>query len=540
MLKRQIKQKIDEILSKLVKDEFREIPSFAVEIPPKEFESDLACNIALLTGKILKKNPRELAKQFIDLLCSELKPGIVREIDIAGPGFINIRLSQKFLVGSFDSCIKNNFKFDYSEKKENVCIEFVSANPTGPLHVGHGRGAAIGDSLARIYEHGGARVVREYYVNNLGNQIDILGKSVEARIKELKGEQAELPQDGYKGGYIKDLAKQYIDGGRKDEIKKYSYEIVLSNIKNDLLKFGVEFDKWSFENLFHDNGLLEVALKQLEKKGIIYRNEGALWLSSSTMGDEKDRVVRRTDGRYTYLASDIAYHYDKLNRNFDRIINIWGADHHGYQKRLEAVMKSFGFNLEMLHIVFYQLVRLLRSKQIVPMSTRAGEFIALKEVIDEVGKDACRFFFLLRSPESHLDFDLELARKHTSENPVYYVQYAHARICSIFREALKKNIVFNNDVPNEKILSEKQEIDLIKQVVFFPDMLYSCIKDATPHYITTYLIECVKKFHAYYDNHRVISEDIQLTQARLYLINGVKKMIAMGLHLLGIDSPEKM
>ena len=419
---------------------------YTVEIPPASIDADLSINIALLLSKKLKRNPKEIATEIIE----KIKINNIISDAIFQSGFININLSEDFLFENLknvilDSTIKTlNQDNIFNNKK--ILIEFVSANPTGPLHIGHGRGAAFGDSLARIFEFMGARVEREYYVNDMGNQMEVLAKSVLSYINN-----EPLPENGYKGKYIEEIAKEIQDtrhrviGGqagystRDTEIKEYTINRILEWIKSDLERFNIKFNNWFKESSLYKMNEVDKIIEELLKRGFAYKNEGAVWFKSTEFSDDKDRVIVREDGRKTYLASDIAYHYNKYQRNFDVYINIWGADHHGYVERMKGAIKAIGYDETKLKIILYQLVNIIKSGKKVTMSTRSGEFITLKEVLDEVGVDAPRFSLLMRNSESHLDFDLDLAIKQTPENPVFYVQYAHARICSIFREAEKKN-----------------------------------------------------------------------------------------------------
>ncbi|MBD3272390.1 MAG: arginine--tRNA ligase, partial [Elusimicrobia bacterium] len=422
----------------------------------------------------------------------------------------------------------------------SVLIEFVSANPTGPLHIGHGRGAALGDSLARILRFSGHRVSTEYYVNDIGNQILTLTASVQARMEQQSGTATDLPADGYHGAYIIDIARtvseQMIPA---DRLPAYIVQYILDGIRRDLDAFNVRIDSWFHESKLHKENQIAATIEKLTHTEHIYEKDGALWLRSTAYGDEKDRVVRRSDGRYTYLASDIGYHANKLERKHSRLINIWGTDHHGYVKRLQAAMHALEASPERLVIILYQLVSLSREGKPVPMSTRSGSFVTLNDVIDEVGSDAARFFFSLRSPQSHLDFDLELAKKRSQENPVYYVQYVHARICSIFREAQRAQITTEAPVQWD-LLNEPAESALIKKLASFHEIIMLCTRELSPHYLTHYLLDVAALFHRFYDTCRVIGPDRKLTNTRLQLIQAVQNTIAKGLELIGVSAPERM
>ncbi|MFH1378864.1 MAG: arginine--tRNA ligase [bacterium] len=514
---------------------------YSLEEPPKRMQADISTNLAMLAAKKLKQPPQKIASEIIKILKTKLNKNIFSSIEIARPGFINFRVSSYILHNAVNNPAVVESAFN-AETMPRILIEFVSANPTGPLHIGHGRGAALGDSLARIMRFLKYRVETEYYVNDMGNQMETLGASVYARIKELKGNNVDFPEDGYKGDYIVDVARAYLKEHTStdmEEIQQFARTVILQSIRQDLAKFGVRFDYWFFESHLHNENFVEQTLAKLEEKKYIYTLDGAVWFRSTSFGDEKDRVVKRADGRLTYLASDIAYHAMKLQRGFQECINIWGTDHHGYVKRVQAAMTALGKSKDILKIILYQLVSLSRAGKPAAMSTRAGEFITLQEVLDEVGRDACRFFFAMRSPHSHLEFDLELAKKKSNENPVYYVQYVHARICSIFREAEKQNINMTKQIACG-MLSTEEETMLMKKLLFFSDVLILCAQEKTPHHLTHYLLDLAGLFHKFYDTCRVLTEDKELTQARLGLIRAVQKTIAQGLNLLSISAPQQM
>lgn len=519
--------------------------NFVVEVPPKNIDADLALNAAMVLAKKLKTNPRILATEIIEIILKDFKC-IIKTAEIAGAGFINLRFTDTFLHKQLNEILDK--KQDYAKQqninKEKIMVEFVSANPTGPLHIGHGRGAAIGDSLARILKHLGYNVVKEYYLNDVGNQMNVLGKSAEIRYKQLKGEDIPFLEEGYQGEYIKDIAKDLINEGKninEIDFKKEAHTRILKTIEKDLQQFRVEFDSWFSESKIafdkDENGKTEVdkVCEYLKEKNYAFEQDGALWLKSTLYGDDKDRVLRRTDGRYTYLASDVAYHKNKYERKFAEVINLWGADHHGYVARIMAAIQMLGQKKEALKVILYQLVSLVRNGQPIAMSTRSGQFITLKDVLDEVGTNACRFFFLLRAPDSQLEFDLELAKKQTSENPVFYVQYVNARCQSILKEYKE-----NSSDADLSLLSTKQERDLIKKLISFEDTLLICDKTKSPHHLTTYLIETADIFHGFYEKCRVLGEDKQLEKARIQLIKAVSIIISKGLNLLGVSAPDKM
>jgi arginyl-tRNA synthetase len=548
MLKRQISEDLKKIIDDFSKDKgIDEKIVWTLETPPKNIEADFALNAAMLIAKKIKANPKLIASELIDIIVRKIKE--IKTASVAGAGFINIIVDDKVLYKQIiDICSQ---KKEYGKipvkNQEKILIEFVSANPTGPLHIGHGRGAAIGDSLARIFKRLGYEIKKEYYLNDAGNQMRILGQSVELRYRELKGEKVDFPQDFYQGDYIVNIAKRLVSENKNtDEIDFTAQGVkdILKTIKDDLKNFGVDFDAWFSESDLavkkDKNGETEVdkACRYLQEKGYAYTSENALWLSSSKYKDDKDRVLKRSDGRYTYLASDIAYHKNKYERGFEKLINLLGADHHGYTARLKAVVQMLGYPENSLEIILYQLVSLVRNGAPVAMSTRLGEFVTLKEVVDEVGKDACRFFFLLRAPDSQLEFDLELAKKQSSDNPVFYVQYVNARCNSIVEESKKRNDL--TDSPDMSLLSQKEERDLTKKLAEFCDILLICQKTLSPHHFTSYLIELADSYHRFYEKCRVLNKDAQLTSARLKLIEAVMIIIENGLDILGVDAPKSM
>lgn len=515
-----------------------------LEIPADNRFGDFSTNIAMRLSKALKNPPRDIALKLIEIIEKEAQATslkeYLKEIKVEGAGFINFYLSEVYLRGQLHNILKNEtaaLKVDLG-KNEPVLIEFVSANPTGALSVAHARQAAVGDCLANILDFLSFKVKREYYLNDEGNQINILGGSVDLRMKELAGEKIEFPENYYQGDYIYEIAKVAKEKNIKQpELGDFAGNYILEIIRKELDDFGVKFDCWYSQKELGKSGKIEKAFEFLKKKGFLYEQDGALWFKSTEFGDDKDRVVIKSDGSQTYLAPDIAYHDDKYKRGFKWLINLWGPDHHGYINRLKASVAAFGRDPASLSIVIVQLATIFRNGVPVQMSTRRGEYITLREVLDEVGKDAARFFFLMRRTSSHLDFDLEVAKKQTSENPVYYVQYAHARIWSILRSAPVK---LNKDKADLSLLKEKEELNLIKKMLQFSCILETCFKTQDPYMVTVYLQELSESFHKFYDLHRVLTDDAALTQSRLALIEGVKIVIACGLDLLGISKPEKM
>ncbi|MFH1198660.1 MAG: arginine--tRNA ligase [Candidatus Omnitrophota bacterium] len=514
-----------------------------LDLPADNRFGDFSANIALKLSKSVKKSPRDVALAIIEaikgLLEKDPAADLLKDIKVEGPGFINFYLSDKYFHDELKNIIKNGscaVKID-SGKAKKVLIEFVSANPTGSLSVAHARQAAVGDVLANILDFLGFAVSREYYLNDEGNQINILGNSVQLRMKELAGQIIEFPENYYQGDYIYDIAKT-VYGLRSTVLNlgDFAADYILDIIRKELDDFGVKFDCWYSQKELGASGKIEQYLDELKTKGFIYEQDGAVWLKSTEFGDDKDRVVRKSDGAYTYLAPDIAYHQEKYKRGFQWLINLWGPDHHGYINRLKASVAAFGKDPESLSVIIVQLATIFRDGSPVQMSTRKGQYITLREVLDEVGKDASRFFFLMRKTSSHLDFDLDVAKKQTSENPVYYVQYAYARICSILNAGGLKN---GKDA-DLSLLKEKEELDLIKKILQAAYILNICLETRDPYMLTVYLQDLARDFHKFYDLHRVLSENEALTKARLGLIEGTKIILGLGFDLLGVSKPEKM
>jgi len=504
---------------------------YSVELPPQAFDADVSTNVAILLSKIIKKSPKEIADEIIEKIKKE---EIIADAKFQS-GFINIIFADSFLFEKFQKSISPENKLN-TLKNQRVLIEFVSANPTGPLHIGHGRGAAYGDSLSRLFEFLCAKVEREYYINDVGNQMEILAQSVRSHI-----DKKPLQDIGYKGKYIEDIANEITNHKlQTTNYKEFTINKILEWIKNDLEKFGVHFNNWFRESSLYKKSEVNGIIEKLEEKKFAYKKDGAVWFKSTDFADDKDRVLVREDGRKTYLASDIAYHFNKYKRNFDKYIDVWGADHHGYVERMKGAVKAVGCDDKKLKIILYQLVNIIKDGKKINMSTRAGEFITLQEVMDEVGIDATRFFLLMRNSESHLDFDLDLAKKQTPENPVFYVQYGHARICSIFKEAEKAN--YKLQITNYKLenLKLKEERELIKKVLYFDDLLEIAARDYSPHYLTEYLRDIASCFHSYYNRNRVLTENTDLSDARLTMCQAVKNVLKDGLNILGVSAPEKM
>ncbi len=525
-------------------------PNIVIEEPKDKKFGDYSTNVAMLMAKSEKKNPRAIAESICNYFSEELR---VESAECAGPGFINLKMSDSFFAERLKQARDKGEDFGRLEMGQGrkINLEYVSANPTGPLHVGHGRGAAVGDTLGNILQFAGFDVCKEYYINDVGNQINILGNSTWVRYLEICGKPIEFPDNHYKGDYIKDIAQEVFDehgdsflSKPEDEskayFKKYANDWVLNGIKDDLKHFRVGHDVWFSEKSLHDEGKVEASLKWLREKGHIYDKDGAVWLKSSAFEDDKDRVIIKQDGSQTYFCSDIAYHKDKIDRGFYKIIDIWGADHHGYVPRMQAVLEAMEFSKDVFKVALVQFVTLKRGGEKAQMSTRSGEFITLSEVVDEVGVDAARFFFLMRSADSHLDFDLELAKQKSNDNPVFYVQYAHARICSVFQTAVDSDVKTSTINEADLSLFGEDEIELAKKVLAFPEVVEKAAETLEGHRITYYLQELSANFHSYYRKNRVVTEDMPLTLARLALLDCVRNVLKMGLGLMGISAPEKM
>ncbi len=529
-----------------------ELPGFVVEVPRERGHGDFATNLAMLLPKQARMAPRKIAESIIQSL-----PRFTRwleRVEVAGPGFINFILDPRWVLESVPLAV--NCQADYGRvqlgENKKVQVEFVSANPTGLLHMGNARGAALGDSIASILDFAGWQVTREYYINDAGNQVENFALSLEARYFELLGLEGEVPEGGYHGQDIMDTVRRYIkEHGDKllnadrrirlDTLAQYALAEKIGGIKKALADFGVHYDVWFSEQSLHDSNKVDEALQRLRERGFLYEHEGALWFKASLLGLEKDEVLVRKNGVPTYYAADIAYHMDKFTRGFDRIINIWGADHHGHVARLKSAVQALGYDPDALQVLLMQLVRLFSGGEIVRMSKRTGQFITLEELVDEVGLDAARYFFIMRSADSHLDFDLDLARTQSNDNPVYYVQYAHARICSIFRQlAGQGRQVPRVDSVNMELLREEAELALARRLADFPEEVALAARQLAPHRITRYVHEVAGLLHSFYNIHRVITDDMELTDARLLLMEATRVVLRNALTLLGVRAPEKM
>ena len=556
----------------------------AIERTRDPQHGDFATNLAMMLAKPAKMNPRALAEKLIAALPHDKA---VTKVEIAGPGFINFFIDESTQYDVVRQIHELGPIFGRSQvgAGKKVQVEFVSANPTGPLHVGHGRGAAYGSAVADLLEAVGFEVQREYYVNDAGRQMDILATSIWLRYLEECGEPVRFPDNGYRGEYVSDIARDLYrnikdeyrrpfdlvienipadesQGGDKEahidalvgqaktllgteayrDVFQTGLNNILDDIRDDLTEFGVTYQQWFSEQQLMDDGSVEKALAKLQASGYLYEKDGATWFASSTLGDEKDRVVKRENGQYTYFASDIAYHLQKLERGFDHIIDIWGADHHGYIPRVKAAIQALGADANKLKVLLVQFATLYRGEEKVQMSTRSGEFVTLRQLRNEVGKDAARFFYVMRKSEQHMDFDLQLATSKTSENPVYYVQYAHARICSVLRQLVEKSLVrdMTSGMDCLSRLTEQHELNVLSTLERYPESLERAAINHEPHQLIIYLRELANDFHTYYNAHQFLVEDAGLRDARLNLISAVRQVLANGLKLLNINAPETM
>lgn len=524
----------------------------SLELPRRPGLGDISTTLAMTLAQREKKPPHEIAELIIRSLPHDQE--LFDKVEIATPGYINFTYKPAYWYETLREIEKNGEQYGQSSigANQRVQVEFVSANPTGPLHVGHGRGAAIGDVLAHLLTASGYQVEREYYINDVGTQIETLGRSVYFRYREALGQPITLPEGTYQGNYVKEIAQELVakHGGEflnrpESEsllhFSSYAYRVILHGIEQDLERFAVRFDRWFSERSLYEDKEVDQAIAELERRGFLYEQGGAKWVRTTTLGDDKDRVVVRANGQKTYFASDIAYHRNKFRRGFNQVINIWGADHHGYIPRVKAVVEMLGCSPSSLVILLVQLVNLLRGGKAVAMSTRAGEFVTLKEVMEEVGVDAARYIFLTRRSDTALDFDLELAKKQSDENPVYYVQYAHARLSSVQRQAKDQGLEIPavSDVRLDRLVTT-EELALMRQLAFYPDLVEESAIALEPHRLTFYLHDLAALLHNYYYQHRIISEDLELSRARLVLITMVKTVIKNALGILGVTAPERM
>lgn len=551
----QVQEKIkDEIKAAVLKANLateETMPDVVLEVPKEKAHGDYSTNMAMQLARVAKKAPRAIAEELIANF--DRSKASIEKIEIAGPGFINFFMDNSYLTDLIPTILSAGEKYGETNVGQNkkVQVEFVSANPTGDLHLGHARGAAVGDSLCNILEKAGFDVTREYYINDAGNQINNLALSVEARYFQALGKEKEMPADGYYGEDIiaigKKLAAEYGDKfvhvdeeERFKFFRKYALDYEMDKLKKDLEEFRVSFDVWYSETSLYENGKIDVALKKLRDNGYIYEKDGATWFKSSELGDDKDRVLIKQDGSYTYLTPDIAYHKDKLERGFEQLINIWGADHHGYIPRMKAAIQALGYDPNMLEVQIIQLVHLYKNGEKMKMSKRTGKAVTMRDLVEEVGLDATRYFFAMRSPDTHMDFDLDLAVSQSNENPVYYAQYAHARICSILRQGEEHNISPGQEADYSLVNTEK-EIELLKKLGEFPLAVGEAALKRTPHRITNYILELASAFHSFYNAEKVLDLDnIERTKARLNLIKAVQITLKNALSLIGVHAPEKM
>jgi len=532
---------------------FDQLPPFVLEEPRERQHGDLATNLAMLLSKQARRAPRDIANIIIGNLNTE--GTWINSCEIAGPGFINFRLDPNWLTGVIPEVISQGEKYGFVNigQGEKVQVEFVSANPTGLLHMGNARGAALGDSLASLLAMAGYEVSREFYINDAGNQIHNFALSLEARYFQQLGHDVPFPEAGYHGEDLIETVKKIIEQHgdqyvqmqeelRREALVRYALAEKIADIKETLEDFGVYYDVWFSEQFLHDSGDIQETTNKLDEKGYIYEKEGALWLKSTLFGDEKDEVLVRSNGIPTYFAADIAYHRNKFERGFDRVINIWGADHHGHVARMKGAMQALGYNPENLQIILMQLVRLIQDGEIVRMSKRSGQYITLKELMTEVGKDAARFFFILRDPDSTVEFDLDLAKSQSADNPVYYVQYAHARLCSILRQAREQG--YDPDINPEdrhlKLLTSPEERDLLKKIADLPGEITLAARLTEPHRLARYVLDLAALFHTFYNSQRVLVDDEELRTGRLGLIRSTRQVLANVLKILGVSAPERM
>ncbi len=526
----------------------------SVEIAPPKDEGfgDLSTPLAMGLTKLLKKPPRKIAE---DIVSSISGSDLFEKVEIAGPGFINFTFSRPFLCRELHALISSpeTFLTEDIGRGKRIQIEFVSANPTGPMHLGHGRGAALGAALSNLLSEAGYTVEKEFYINDAGRQVRLLGMSVFAEYKRLCGIQYPFPEEGYHGDYVNDIAaalrekygddfsgKEFSDAGQV--FIDFSYMKMLDELKRDLEDFGVFFDTWQSERELYEKGEVAQAIGDLRERGHIYEADGATWFRSTSFGDDKDRVIIKKDGEYTYFAPDISYHRKKVARGFDELIDIWGADHHGYVPRMQAVIQALGCPRDSLRVLLVQMVSLLKGGQPVQMSKRAGEFITLREVIDDIGPDTTKFLFLTRRSDSHLEIDIEVAKAQSSENPVYYVQYAHARINSIFEKAKQESeaAVLQDPASFKGELLNDEEMRIVKKLLLYPMMFRNAALAHEPHRVTFYLQELAGMFHPYYHKYKVVTADAELTKARLALCRAIQIVVRHGLKILGVKAPDRM
>lgn len=543
-----IKQAISEAVQKA--ELTTEPVDIHLESPKDKANGDYATNIAMQLTRVARKAPKVIAEAIVSNIDKE--SANIENIEIAGPGFINITIKKDYLLDVVKTVLeqKENYGRTNSGAGEKIQVEFVSANPTGDLHLGHARGSSVGDSLCNVLDFAGYDVSREYYINDAGNQINNLALSIEGRYFEELGHTESMPEDGYRGQDIIDIAKDLVaEHGDKflnmsheeryAEFRKHGLEVELAKLQKDLADFRVEFDVWFSETSLYENGKIDIALQKLRDNGHIFEEGGATWFRSTTFGDDKDRVLIKNDGSYTYLLPDIAYHEDKISRGFGKLINIWGADHHGYISRMKAAIEALGYDRETLEVSIIQMVQLYKDGEKMKMSKRTGKAVTMRELVDLVGLDAVRYFFAMRSGDSHMDFDLDLAVSQSNENPVFYSQYAHARISSILRQAEEQGLTASTGQLD--LLAHEKEIDVLKKIGDFPQVIADAAKQRAPHRVTTYIQELASQFHSFYNANKVLdTSNPEMTRARLALITAVKTTLANALKTVGVQAPEKM
>ncbi|UAS22216.2 arginine--tRNA ligase [Staphylococcus pseudintermedius] len=547
----QVKQTLIQEIEKSIQQAniVESIPEIKIEIPKDTKNGDYATNIAMVLTKLAKRNPREIAQLIVDHLDTEAAH--VKKIDIAGPGFINFYLDSSYLNAVIDQALELDTQFGRvaESKNKKILVEYVSANPTGDLHIGHARNAAVGDTLCNILDAAGYDVTREYYINDASNQITNLAKSIEARYLQHLGQKAEMPADGYHGQDIKnigaDLAKKQpnlmdlSDDERLKTFRQLGVDYEMAKLKQDLADFNIHFDNWFSETSLYEKGEIKAVLERMKENGYTYEQDGATWLRTTDFKDDKDRVLIKKDGTYTYFLPDIAYHYDKFQRGNDNLINLFGADHHGYINRLKASLETFGVDSDRLEIQIMQMVRLMQDGEEVKMSKRTGNAITLREIMDEVGIDAARYFLTMRSADTHFDFDMALAKEQSQDNPVYYAQYAHARICSILRQAEAQGYQVEKGADYQTITNDKA-IELLKKVAEFEPMIEGAAEARAPHRVTNYIQDLAAHFHKFYNAEKVLTEDQAKTKAHLALIDAVRITLRNALQLVGVTAPEQM
>lgn len=531
------------VLEKIIRDAVIEafpevtVRSPLLEMPKDESLGDFSSSVSLKIASTVKQPPLAIAERIKDTILKKTHKNI-RSIEIVKPGFLNVYLT--------DDCLKEtaavifaqkDFFHHIVEEKEKILLEFVSANPTGPLSIAHGRQAIIGDVIARIFTFCGVPLTRQYYINDEGRQIDLLVQSFQERVKQSQGQSHAIPEDGYQGEYLLDIAAKYVKENSSEDHRTYTLKAMLGHIKDELQLAGVGFDVWTSQKKLREDGLIDQVIGVLRNKGYIFEEDDAVWFKSTLFGDDKDRVLIKKDGSYTYFAADIAFHYFKIEQGYNRLVNLWGPDHHGYIPRMKAALQALGFSKDHLDIIIIQLVTLKNKEK---MSKRKGNIILLSDLIEDVGRDAARFYYITRKNSSHLDFDIQMAKTSSFDNPLYYIQYAHARISSVIRKAEETLGTHAVDMHSLKFLKEKEEIDVLRAVCYFPVFLLLIMQSLEPFFIPEYLKKLANLFHRFYEKHTVLSDNKETTQARLALISIVRHVLASGLSTLGITAPERM